>query len=117
MSKLRTIMLEQMGTIVVCFIEGIGLIVGKATDKTKIPDESVPALNSPKVIQIINRQGEPPIVQLSDLFGKHDRIFLIKDPIFMYKLKDENLKNKYIESTTGLSLATKIITPPSMQKQ
>lgn len=105
-------MLDEMGNIVVCFIEGIGLIVGKATNKTKMPDESVPALNSPKVIQIINRQGEAPIVQLSDLLGKPDKIFLIKDPIFMYKLKDENLKNKYIEATTGLSLTTRIITSP-----
>jgi hypothetical protein len=108
MSKTNAVMINEVGEVVVCFIEGMGLIIGRPSGRAEISGESVTALNSPKVVQSTQQPNQPPMIRLADLIGLPERVYLTKDPILMYKVKDKQILALYVQATTGITLASKL---------
>lgn len=115
MSKTNAVMINEVGEVVVCFIEGMGLVVGRPSGRAEISGEQVTALNSPKVVQSAKGPDGKPMVGLADLVGVPERIYLTKDPIVMYRVKDKTIIDLYIQATTSITLANKL--PLSLVKK
>jgi hypothetical protein len=94
---------QEVGEIVVCFIDGLGLVIGRPSGKTEAGD--VPSLNKPKLITV-NRQTQQ--TGLGQMLGNPDRIYLTQVPIFVYRVQDKKLIASYIENISGLAIVDKI---------
>lgn len=96
---------EMNGEIVCCMVEGVGIIIGKIKDK----NFDFPVLDSPRVVQTQQENEKaPPKMRLGKMFGKPEEMVMVRQPVFMYKLQDKNVREVYLQETTGLVIPTNI---------
>ncbi len=82
-------------------LEGTGLVLGKP-----IQDENSNfiGLKNPRIARIgKDDQGNPSLFCVS-FMGEPDDLYFTKTPIYVYEVKDKRVLNKYIESTTGITM-------------
>jgi hypothetical protein len=105
--NLDKIMSYEPDEISMCLIEGIGLIIGRL--RRKSPDEAVVYIKNPRVVEMLrdSRNAQvPPQLRLGGLVGAPEKLYLTKEPVFVYTVRDKNICNLYTQETTGITLTT-----------
>lgn len=94
---------ENHGEVVCCLIEGMGLTIGRLSSK-----EEGLSLKNPRVVQTLHTPPDPVKIGLGELLGSPDDLRMIHQPVFIYKVLSKQIKDLYIQATTGLILADRI---------
>jgi len=81
-------------------IEGVGLVIGKL-------NKEVTVIKNPRIIQT-SQQG----MRLSPMLGDPDELVLVRPPVFGYKILNKELKDVYVQATTGLVIANSLPNVP-----
>lgn len=81
-------------------IEGMGLVAGKLNRDGNI-------IKKPRAVQVLQAaQGQPAQMRFGELIGSPDELFLERKAIIAYKVRDREIINLYMTTTTGLVLAS-----------
>jgi hypothetical protein len=106
MTKVSEFLQGMASEIVVAFIEGLGIVMGKAPGKV---DATIPYINNPRLVQMrADKEEGKQVIVLSRLVGDPDKLFFIKEPIFMYEVRDKGGLDSYTKSVTNLIMATNL---------
>lgn len=81
-------------------IEGMGLVAGKLNREGNI-------IKKPRAVQILQAQPDQPSqMRFGELIGSPDEMFLERRAIVAYQVRDKEMINLYMTTTTGLVLAS-----------
>ena len=94
MNKTKQKFLDFQGEVVMCFIAGIGFVIGKA--KCKKEEEEI-ALENPRIAQLAKNTGG--ILRFP---GYPDTLYLTDDSVFVYRPKDKELLAMYVKAISNL---------------
>ena len=79
-------------------IEGMGLVAGKLNRDGDM-------IKKPRAVQVLPaQQDQPAQLRFGELIGSPDEIFLERKPVVAYKVRNKEIINLYVTTTTGLVL-------------
>ena len=96
-----------MEKIVIVFVANVGLMIGKPSGET------INALIDPRII-LVNQQENK--IKLIPLIGNPEEFIIGNSSYSYYTVKDQKIINKYIESTSNITVATTVPSDPALVK-
>lgn len=88
---------KSNGELVCVMIEGLGLCIGKLHKA----DSEFPMLKKPRAVQVKQGQDRGQL-RLGEMIGSPDELIMIRKPVFLYEVRNKDVKDLYTQATTGL---------------
>lgn len=93
--------MSDKSDVVCCMVEDIGLLIGKMVyDGEKYGN----TLKNPRAVQSQTPDKGKAQLRLGELIGKPTDLFFSRPPVFRYTIKDQKIRDLYMQSTTNLIL-------------
>jgi hypothetical protein len=103
--NVKAIMIAEEGQVVLTFVDGLGLVMGRVSGKKDLANESVLALNDPRIIQNTkNPETGKTVMKIFRVPGYIERLYLPDNLSFLGRILDKGALEQYRKSTSSLHL-------------
>lgn len=98
-----------MNEILMVFVANVGLMIGKPV----LDNSALVVLADPRILIVNQKENK---YELIPLIGNPEEFIIGNSSYSYYTVKDQKIINKYIESTSNITVATTVPSDPALVK-